>query len=67
MSQAAQSLVQLRQRVVAPQGETRADTDIIFDLACRLGLGAAFWDAPEELYQELKCDGSLYDELYFDL
>src|SRR5262249_14982690 len=29
---------------VPPAGEARADTDIIFDLAGRLGLGAQFWD-----------------------
>ena len=40
---AAQSRVQLRRRVVEPRGEARADTDIIFDLACRLGLGDHFW------------------------
>jgi anaerobic selenocysteine-containing dehydrogenase len=44
VSPAAQSLVQLRRRVVAPRGEARSDTEIIFDLACRLGLGAHFWD-----------------------
>ena len=27
-----------------PPGEARPDTDIIFDLAVRLGLGAQFWD-----------------------
>ena len=43
VSPAAQSLVQLRRRVVAPCGEARGDTDIVFDLACRLGLGAHFW------------------------
>jgi anaerobic selenocysteine-containing dehydrogenase len=40
----AQSLVQLRKRVVEPQGESRSDTEIVFDLACRLGLGSHFWD-----------------------
>jgi anaerobic selenocysteine-containing dehydrogenase len=40
----AQSLVQLRQRVVEPRGEARGDTDIVFDLACRLGLGDRFWN-----------------------
>lgn len=40
----AQSLVQLRPRVVEPRGEARSDTQIVFDLACRLGLGAHFWD-----------------------
>jgi anaerobic selenocysteine-containing dehydrogenase len=44
VSQAAQSLVQLRRPVVEPRGEARSDTDIVFDLACRLGLGAEFWD-----------------------
>ncbi|MGN6362002.1 MAG: molybdopterin-dependent oxidoreductase, partial [Thermomicrobiales bacterium] len=39
----AQSLVQLRRPVVAPRGEARGDTEIIFDLACRLGLGDHFW------------------------
>jgi anaerobic selenocysteine-containing dehydrogenase len=40
----AQSLVQLRQRVVEPRGEARGDTEIVFDLACRLGLGDRFWN-----------------------
>jgi len=44
ISTEAQSLVQLRQPVVAPIGESRADTDIVFDLACRLGLGEHFWE-----------------------
>jgi anaerobic selenocysteine-containing dehydrogenase len=43
-SQEAQSLVQLRQPLVAPRGETRSDLQIVFDLATRLGLGAAFWE-----------------------
>ena len=40
----AQSLVQLRHRVVEPRGEARSDNGIIFDLARRLGLGNHFWD-----------------------
>jgi len=40
----AQSLIQLRRAVVPPPGEARPDTNIIFDLAARLGLGAQFWD-----------------------
>lgn len=40
----AQSLVQLRQPVIPPRGEARGDTEIVFDLAGRLGLGAHFWD-----------------------
>lgn len=37
ISQEAVELVQLRQRIVPPQGDVRADYDIAFDLACRLG------------------------------
>jgi anaerobic selenocysteine-containing dehydrogenase len=44
VSPEAQSLVQLRQAVVAPRGEARSDIEIVFDLAKRLGLGAHFWD-----------------------
>src|SRR6202035_1135201 len=36
-------LVQFRPAVVAPRGEARADIDIVFDLAVRLGLGNHFW------------------------
>src|SRR6266508_3207662 len=48
VSSDAQSLVQLRQRVAQPRGEARSDTEIVFDLACRLGLGAHFWDGDIE-------------------
>lgn len=48
VSAEAQSLVQLRPRVVAPRGAARSDTAIVFDLACRLGLGAHFWDGDSE-------------------
>jgi anaerobic selenocysteine-containing dehydrogenase len=34
----------LRQRVVEPRGEARSDTEIIFELARRLGLGDHFWN-----------------------
>jgi len=44
ISQEAQSLIQLRPAVVPPPDEARADTDIIFDLASRLGLAADFWN-----------------------
>jgi len=44
ISPEAQSLVQFRQAVVPPPGQARPDTDIIFDLAARLGLSAHFWD-----------------------
>ena len=39
----AASWVQLRQRMVTPRGEARADNDIVFDLATRLGMGADFF------------------------
>jgi anaerobic selenocysteine-containing dehydrogenase len=48
ISAEAQSLIQLRQAVVPPPGEARADTEIIFDLAGRLGLAAQFWDGDIE-------------------
>jgi anaerobic selenocysteine-containing dehydrogenase len=48
VSAKAQSLVQLRRRVVAPQGEARSDTEIVFELANRLGLGAQFWEGDVE-------------------
>lgn len=48
VSEAAQARVQLRQAVVPPRGEARADARIAFDLACRLGLGAAFWHGDVE-------------------
>jgi anaerobic selenocysteine-containing dehydrogenase len=51
ISPEAQSLVQLRRPVVAPLGEARGDTEIVFDLACRLGLGAHFWDGDVEAAQ----------------
>jgi anaerobic selenocysteine-containing dehydrogenase/ferredoxin-NADP reductase len=43
ITQAAVELVQLRQRMVPPRGDVRADYDIVFDLACRLGHGDAFF------------------------
>jgi anaerobic selenocysteine-containing dehydrogenase len=43
ISPEAQSLVQLRPAVVPPRGEARPDTEIVFDLARRLGLADAFW------------------------
>lgn len=44
ISPEARSLVQLRRPVVPPPGEARPDTDIVFDLAGRLGLAADFWN-----------------------
>lgn len=48
VSPEAQALVQLRQRVVEPRGESRSDMEIIFDLAVRLGLGSQFWEGDIE-------------------
>jgi anaerobic selenocysteine-containing dehydrogenase len=44
VSTEAQSLVQLRRPVAEPVGEARGDTEIVFELACRLGLGEHFWN-----------------------
>ena len=40
--------MQLRQPVGPPPGEARSDTDILFDLAVRLGLGEHFWNGDVE-------------------
>lgn len=48
ISPAAQELVQLRQRIVPRQGEARSDTEIVFALAKRLGMGALFFDGDVE-------------------
>lgn len=48
LSEEAQSLVQLRQAVVKPHGQSRSDRDIIFDLAVRLGLGEHFWNGDSD-------------------
>jgi anaerobic selenocysteine-containing dehydrogenase len=44
----AQSLIQLRPAVVPARGESRADTEIVFALASRLGLAADFWNGSIE-------------------
>ena len=43
VDQRACEWVQLRPALVAPRGEARADIDVVFDLAVRLGLGEHFW------------------------
>jgi len=48
ISEEAQSLIQLRPAVVPPPGDARPDTDIIFDLAARLGLAEQFWNGDIE-------------------
>ena len=44
----AQAWVQLRHPVVATRGEARSDTQIVFDLANRLGFGEHFWNGDIE-------------------
>jgi anaerobic selenocysteine-containing dehydrogenase/ferredoxin-NADP reductase len=48
ISEHAQEHVQLRPRMVSPRGESRSDNDIVFDLACRLGMGEQFFDGSLE-------------------
>ena len=61
----AQSLVQLRQALVPPPGEARADTDFIFELATRLGLGEHFWhgDVDAAYRHQLGPSGVTLEEL----
>jgi len=40
----AEELVQLRQRMVSPRGESRSDNDVVFELATRLGMGKDFFN-----------------------
>jgi anaerobic selenocysteine-containing dehydrogenase len=65
ISEAAQSLVQLRQAIVAPPGEARSDTDFIFGLATRLGLGEHFWngDVDAAYRHQLGPSGITLDQL----
>jgi anaerobic selenocysteine-containing dehydrogenase len=65
ISEAAQSLVQLRPAVAPPPGEARADTDIIFDLAVRLGLAEQFWngDVDAAYRQQLAPTGIALEQL----
>ncbi|MEI2418235.1 molybdopterin-dependent oxidoreductase [Orrella sp. JC864] len=48
ISQDAQELVQLRPRMVTPRGQSRSDNEIVFDLACRLGMRPVFFDGQLE-------------------
>lgn len=52
VSAEAQSWVQLRPAIVEPRGEARSDTEIVFDLAVRLGLGEHFWHGDIEAAYE---------------
>ena len=57
--------VQYRPKVVQPQHETRSDMDILFDLACRLGLGDKFWkgDPDAAFDSQLQKVGLTLDEV----
>src|SRR5215510_7968417 len=65
ISAQAQSHVQLRPAIVAPPGEARSDTDIVFGLAARLGLGEHFWngDVDAAYRQQLGPSGITLDQL----
>jgi anaerobic selenocysteine-containing dehydrogenase len=65
INQDAQSHVQLRQAIVAPPGQARSDTDFIFDLAVRLGLGEYFWngDVDAAYRHQLGPSGITLDQL----
>ena len=65
ISSDAQSHVQFRRAVVDPPGEARSDTQFVFDLACRLGLGDQFWngDISAAYRQQLESSGTSLEEL----
>jgi anaerobic selenocysteine-containing dehydrogenase len=65
ISAESQSLVQFRQAVVPPPGAARSDTDIVFDLAQRLGLAEQFFGGSiEAAYRhQLKPSGITLEEL----
>jgi anaerobic selenocysteine-containing dehydrogenase len=65
ISEEAQSFVQFRQAVVPPPGHARPDTDVIFDLARRLGLAEQFWggDIDAAYRQQLKPSGISLEQL----
>jgi anaerobic selenocysteine-containing dehydrogenase len=48
LDQRACEWVQLRPALMPPRGEARADIDVVFDLAVRLGLGEHFWNGDVE-------------------
>jgi len=65
ISQQAESLVQLRPAVIAPLGESRSDSWIVFELAKRLGLGEHFFagDMEAALQHLIEPMGKTVDEL----
>lgn len=65
ISAQAQSLIQLRPAIVPPPGEARSDTEIVFDLAIRLGLAEQFWhgDVDSAYRQQLAPTGVTLESL----
>lgn len=65
ISPEAQSHIQFRHAVVPPQAEARPDTDIVFALAERLGLGEQFWngDIDAAYRQQLEPTGITLEQL----
>ena len=65
ISAEAQSLAQYRTALVPPPGEARPDTDVIFDLAGRLGLGDRCWngDIDAAFRQQLEPSGLTLEQL----
>lgn len=65
VDEAAQSLVQYRQALVAPRGESRPDTDVVFELARRLGLADQFWggDIDSAYRHQLAASGLSLEDL----
>ncbi|HVH79361.1 MAG TPA: molybdopterin-dependent oxidoreductase, partial [Stellaceae bacterium] len=65
ISPEAQSLIQFRPAVVPPLGEARSDTQIVFDLAARLGLSEPFWngDIDAAYRQQLAPSGVTLEQL----
>lgn len=62
---AQSNMIALQQQAVAPVGESRADLDVIFDLARRLGMEEQFpWSSPAEAFEwELGPIGITLDDL----
>ncbi|MDB5770095.1 MAG: dmsA [Burkholderia sp.] len=48
ISEAAENFIQLRPAMVPPRGESRSDLDVVFDLACRLGMKEQFFNGRVE-------------------
>ncbi|MBX3533436.1 MAG: molybdopterin-dependent oxidoreductase [Xanthobacteraceae bacterium] len=48
ISHEAQEHIQFRPKMISRLGETKSDTEIVFDLATRLGLGSEFFDGDIE-------------------